>query len=66
MPPASQTSLVVRPRAGTSGAVLELVWPAGTLYSATNVAGPWSAVSGAALPYYQVSPTNAAMFFRRQ
>ena len=64
MPPASQTNLVVRPMAGTSGQVLELVWPSGALYSATNVIGPWTAVSGATLPYYQVWPTNAVMFFR--
>jgi hypothetical protein len=50
--------------AGTSGQVLELIWPSGALYSGTNVIGPWTAVSGATLPYYQVWPTNAAMFFR--
>jgi hypothetical protein len=66
MPPSSQTNLVFRPMAGTSGAVLELIWPAGTLYSATNVVGPWTPVSGAVLPYYQITPTNAQMFFKRQ
>ncbi len=66
MPPASQTNLVLRTKAGTSGSttVLELVWPAGVLYSAPDVTGPWQPVSGATLPYYTVSPTNTAMFFR--
>jgi hypothetical protein len=68
MPPASQTNLVFRAKAGTSGsgAIMELIWPAGTLYSAPEVNGPWTAVSGATLPYYTISPTNAAMFFRRE
>jgi hypothetical protein len=68
MPPASQTNLVLRTQAGTSGsgAILELIWPAGTLYSAPEVTGPWTVVNGATLPYYTVSPTNAAMFFRRE
>jgi len=66
MPPSSQTNLVLRARAGTSGSVLELTWPAGTLYSAPDVTGPWTVVSGATLPYYTVSPTNATMFFRRE
>jgi hypothetical protein len=54
--------------AGTSGsgAILELIWPAGTLYSAPAVTGPWTVVEGATLPYYTVSPTNAVMFFRRE
>jgi hypothetical protein len=66
MPPSSQTTLVFRAKAGTSGSVLELIWPAGTLYSAPAVTGPWTVVIGANLPYYTVSPTNAAMFFRRE
>jgi hypothetical protein len=68
MPPSSQTNLVLRTKAGTSGsgAIMELIWPAGTLYSAPEVTGPWTAVSGATLPYYTISPTNAAMFFRRE
>jgi hypothetical protein len=66
MPPASQTNLVLRTQAGSSGAVLELIWPAGTLYSAPAMTGPWTAVGDATLPYYTVSPTNATMFFRRE
>ena len=66
MPPSSQTNLVLRAQTGSSGSVLELIWPAGTLYSAPALTGPWTVVSGAALPYYTVSPTNAAMFFRRE
>ena len=65
-PPSSQTTLVFRAKAGTSGSVLELIWPAGTLYSAPAVTGPWTVVIGATLPYYTVSPTNATMFFRRE
>ena len=63
MPPASQTKLVVRAKTGTSGTVLELIWPTGTLYSAPAVTGPWTLVNDATLPYCTVSPTNAAMFF---
>jgi len=66
MPPSSQTNLVFRAKAGTSGAVLELIWPAGTLYSAPTVTGPWTLVTDATLPYYTVSPTNATMFFKRE
>jgi hypothetical protein len=66
MPPSSQTNLVFRAKTGTSGSVLELIWAAGTLYSAPAVTGPWTVVIGATLPYYTVSPTNAAMFFRRE
>jgi len=68
MPPASQTNLVIQTKAGTSGsgAILELIWPAGTLYSAPAVTGPWTVVSDAPLPYYTVSPTNATMFFKRE
>ena len=68
MPPSSQTNLVLRTKAGTSGSgeVMELIWPAGTLYSAPVLTGPWTVVIGATLPYYIVSPTNATMFFRRE
>ena len=68
MPAASQTNLVLRTKAGTSGSgeVMELIWPAGTLYSAPVLTGPWTVVIGATLPYYTVSPTNATMFFRRE
>ena len=68
MPPPSQTTLVFRAKAGTSGsgAIMELIWPAGTLYSAPAVTGPWTVVIGATLPYYTVSPTNTATFFRRE
>jgi len=57
---------VFRAKAGTSGSVLELIWPAGTLYSAPELSGPWTVVIGATLPYYTISPTNATMFFRRE
>jgi len=46
-----------------SGANLTLSWPQGTLLQATNLAGPWSALANAALPFV-VTPTNSAAFFR--
>ncbi|MGA2685503.1 MAG: LamG-like jellyroll fold domain-containing protein [Verrucomicrobiota bacterium] len=46
-----------------SGANLTLSWPQGTLLQATNLAGPWSAVTNAVLPFV-VTPTNSAAFFR--
>lgn len=66
MPPASQTNLVIRVQAGSSGSVLELIWPAGTLYAAEVVTGPWLPVSGAMLPYCQVAPTSTQQYFRVQ
>jgi len=49
-----------------SGGSLTLNWANyGTLLSATNLAGPWAPVTGAASPF-QVSTTNAAAFFRVQ
>lgn len=46
-----------------AGAGLNLNWPQGTLFQATNLSGPWSAVTNAASPF-AVTPTNAAGFFR--
>jgi regulation of enolase protein 1 (concanavalin A-like superfamily) len=45
------------------GAGLNLSWPQGTLFQATNLTGPWAAVTNAASPF-PVTPTNAAGFFR--
>ena len=47
----------------SSNASLTLNWPGGTLQSATNLAGPWSEVSGATAPY-PVAPTEPARFYR--
>jgi hypothetical protein len=68
MPPASVTNLTFRVLNGASGMSLGLIWPAGTLYSANSITGPWTVVSGATLPYYQVpiNPTFATRFFRVQ
>jgi hypothetical protein len=66
VPPASVTNLTGRVFAAGAGQnSLQLVWPTGTLYSSTNVAGPWSVVSGATLPYYQVtiSTNTPGMFY---
>jgi len=45
------------------GAGLNLNWPQGTLFQATNLTGPWSAITNAASPF-AVTPTNPAAFFR--
>jgi regulation of enolase protein 1 (concanavalin A-like superfamily) len=42
---------------------LNLNWPQGTLFQATNLFGPWSAITNAASPF-AVTPTNAAGYFR--
>ncbi len=46
-----------------TGNSLNLVWPQGTLLQATNVTGPWVAVTNVVSPI-TVTPTNAAMFYR--
>ncbi|MCU0787903.1 MAG: family 16 glycosylhydrolase [Verrucomicrobia bacterium] len=50
----AMTEVAVNPPAGVSieslGGSVILSWPAGTLQSATNLAGPWQDVSGAASP----------------
>jgi hypothetical protein len=46
-----------------AGAGLNLNWPQGTLLQATNLTGPWAAITNAASPF-AVTPTNAAGFFR--
>ena len=46
-----------------SGASLNLSWPQGTLLQATNLVGPWSAITNAASPFV-ITPTNSAAFFR--
>ena len=56
------------PRAGfqppvLQGGQLRLEWVGGTLQTATNLAGPWSDLSGAVSPYL-LPTTNSAQFFR--
>jgi Alpha galactosidase A/Concanavalin A-like lectin/glucanases superfamily/Alpha galactosidase C-terminal beta sandwich domain/Alpha-galactosidase, CBM13 domain len=46
-----------------SGEDLNLSWPQGTLLRATNIAGPWFAITNTAPPFV-VTPTNLAEFFR--
>jgi alpha-galactosidase len=46
-----------------NGNNLNLTWPQGTLLQATNVTGPWLAVTNALSPV-TVSLTNASMFYR--
>jgi hypothetical protein len=70
MAPAWVTNLTYRVSAAGpgSGQTLELIWPAGALYSATNVMGPWTAVTGALLPYYAapINPTATSLFFKAE
>jgi hypothetical protein len=47
------------------GSNVVLSWPRGTLQSASNVAGTYTSVSGAASPYTN-SPTESKRFFRVQ
>jgi hypothetical protein len=67
MPPASVTNLTYRLSPAGADLALELIWPSGILYSATNLAGPW--VSNATppwSPYYCLTPitTAPALFFK--
>jgi hypothetical protein len=53
--------------AGSGGTQnLQINYAVGNLYSATNVAGPWTAVSGATAPSCTVpiNPATPIMFFR--
>jgi hypothetical protein len=59
LPPPSVTNLTFRISNGASGMSLGLIWPAGTLYSASALTGPWTVVSGASPPYYQISIDQA-------
>jgi hypothetical protein len=47
-----------------SGAEVELIWQAGTLEAAAEVAGPYVPVPGAAAPYLKVLPSTAGKFYR--
>jgi hypothetical protein len=46
------------------GANIDVSWQAGTLLQSTNVAGTYTPVPGATVPFYRASPTNSATFFR--
>jgi hypothetical protein len=46
----------------TNGVVLS--WQSGTLQSATNMAGPWEDMTGAAPPSCTVTPDDLMRFFR--
>ena len=45
------------------GGQLRLEWTGGTLQTATDLAGPWTNVSGASSPHLTPA-TNSAQFFR--
>ncbi len=66
MPPSSVTNLTYRTSGTQSAWEIELIWPAGTLYSAEDLAGPWTIVDGAVLPYCKVpiTPAPSRKFFR--
>jgi hypothetical protein len=57
------TNSVVTIYAQKAGANLTLIWSPGTLQSATNVAGPYSDISGATAPY-TISPSEAQRYYR--
>ena len=65
VPPASVTNLTYRISGTAPDLRLELIWPSGTLYSADDVTGPWTVVTNATVPYFQVliTPTTASKFF---
>jgi hypothetical protein len=50
----------------TAAGQLQISWQQGTLMTATNLAGPWTAVAGAVAPAYTVAPTNSERFFSVQ
>jgi hypothetical protein len=57
-------SVSIRP----AGGQVQVAWPAGTLYSAPALTGPWTAVPNATAPYpFTVVPgASRTMFFRSQ
>ncbi len=65
LPPASVTNLTYRTSGTAPSLSLELIWPSGTLYSADQVTGPWTIVTNAAAPYFQVvvNPAAAGKFY---
>jgi len=46
------------------GTNVDIIWQAGTLESAPALTGPWTAVAGAAAPFYQAPKTGTGTFFR--
>jgi cellulose 1,4-beta-cellobiosidase len=48
----------------SGGSGLTLSWMNGTLQSATNLAGPWDDVVGAAPPTYTVVPIDPQRYFK--
>ena len=48
------------------GTALQLNWSSGTLQSADDITGPWTPVTGASAPSFQVTPTAAKKFYRVQ
>jgi len=47
-----------------TGRNVDVNWPAGTLLQSANVAGPYTAVTGATAPFYRTTPAASAMFYR--
>jgi hypothetical protein len=45
---------------------VQIAWQAGTLLEATDPAGPWTVVSAAASPFYQVEPGTTRKFYKVQ
>ena len=51
-------------RISSSGTQLQIQWTVGTLQQAPSLSGPWSDVTGAALPTYTFTPSATQLFFR--
>lgn len=54
--------VVLELRRNVSG--IQLIWQAGTLEEADSVLGPWTNVSGAAAPSYEVGTSSPTKFYR--
>jgi|GEM_PF-1171218 len=57
------TTVTLTIKETTDGQVI-LSWPSGTLQSADEITGPWTAVSGATAPSYTVKPTDTKKFYQ--
>ena len=47
-----------------AGAKLGVAWQSGTLQQASSLTGPWTPVTGASQPFFQVTPTSTNAFYR--
>jgi hypothetical protein len=47
-----------------TGGNVDVSWQAGTLLQATNVNGPYTAVTGASPPFFRTNAVGSAIYFR--